>query len=285
MPPGSIVAWPELSGTVFARTICRVLRIQRSGYYAWKKKPKSKRTLVDELLLAGIKRFVDDSQGVYASPRAHRNSSMTPSTMPDCPFLKPLSASIADISQEKAEDIRQSFERLNDCLRSAIIDPTRTIRGSLIVNHEDDTRSHFSYLRPMTLDEIEQEKKPLSATPPTPYPDGIPNGYNNPVERPVQPTWRQLAEVIDCILTYRKYGSNGLRLFERKYPRMRGKHLFASGPGGSKSHFIKLIAATPDKEEWHLARLPTMGLHRADFVAYYRAQRGPVERTIDSLMF
>jgi len=76
---------------------------------------------------------------------------MTPSTMPDSQFFKPLSASIAVSSPEKAEDIRRMFEPLDDRLRSAITDPTRTTRGSLMVNHEDGTRSHFSYLRPMTL--------------------------------------------------------------------------------------------------------------------------------------
>ena len=49
----------------------RVLRIQRSGYYAWKKKPKSTRTLADESLLASIKRFFEDSQGIYGSPKVH----------------------------------------------------------------------------------------------------------------------------------------------------------------------------------------------------------------------
>ena len=207
--------------------------------------------------------------------------------MSDSQFFKLLSASIADSSPEKAEDIRRSFERLDVCLRSAITDPTRTTRGSLMVNHEDGTRSHFCYLRPMTLDEIEQEKNPLPPTPPPPiiYPDGIPDGYDNPFVRPMQPTWRQLAEIVDCILTYRKDGSDGLRPFERKHPRMCGEHSFASGPDGSEAHFVKLIAATPDEEEWHLTHLPTMGLHREDLVAYYRAQRGPVERTIDSLIF
>jgi hypothetical protein len=154
--PGVVVAWPELSGTAFARAICRVLQIQRSGYYAWKKKPKSKRTLADELLLASIKLSFDDSQGIYASPRVHCNSSMTPSTMPDSQFFKSLSASIADSSPEKTENILRMFERLDDRIRSAITDPTRTTRGSLMVNHQDGTRSHFCYRRPMTLDEIEQ---------------------------------------------------------------------------------------------------------------------------------
>lgn len=52
-------------------SMCRVLRVQRSGYYAWKKTPKSKRTLADESLLASIKRSFEDSQGIYGSPRIH----------------------------------------------------------------------------------------------------------------------------------------------------------------------------------------------------------------------
>ena len=51
--------------------MCRVLRIQRSGYYAWKAQPKSKLVLADESLLASIKRAFEDSQGIYCSPRAH----------------------------------------------------------------------------------------------------------------------------------------------------------------------------------------------------------------------
>jgi putative transposase len=52
-------------------SMCRVLNIQRSGYYAWKAKPKSKRTLADETLLTSIKQFFEDSQGIYGSPRIH----------------------------------------------------------------------------------------------------------------------------------------------------------------------------------------------------------------------
>lgn len=51
--------------------MCRVLRIQRSGYYAWKATPKSARTLADESLLADIRKSFEDSQGIYGSPRVH----------------------------------------------------------------------------------------------------------------------------------------------------------------------------------------------------------------------
>ena len=51
--------------------MCRVLRVQRSGYYAWKKKPKSKRALADESLLLKIRKSFQESQSIYGSPRVH----------------------------------------------------------------------------------------------------------------------------------------------------------------------------------------------------------------------
>jgi len=52
-------------------SMCRVLLVQRSGYYAWQAKPKSKRTLADETLLALIKQSFKQSQSIYGSPRVH----------------------------------------------------------------------------------------------------------------------------------------------------------------------------------------------------------------------
>ena len=52
-------------------SMCRVLRVYRSGYYAWKVQPQSKRTLADESVMASIKRSFEDSQGIYGSPRIH----------------------------------------------------------------------------------------------------------------------------------------------------------------------------------------------------------------------
>ena len=49
--------------------MCRVLHVQRSGYYAWKANPKSKRALADDVLLASF----DNSNGIYGSPRIHRD--------------------------------------------------------------------------------------------------------------------------------------------------------------------------------------------------------------------
>ena len=61
----------EHRGQFRLTSMCRVLRIQRSGYYAWKAAPKSVRTLADELLLVDIKKSFEDSQGIYGSPRVH----------------------------------------------------------------------------------------------------------------------------------------------------------------------------------------------------------------------
>lgn len=54
-------------------SMCRVLRVQRSGYYAWKVTPKSQRSLDDETLTVQIRQFFDDSEGIYGSPRIHRD--------------------------------------------------------------------------------------------------------------------------------------------------------------------------------------------------------------------
>ncbi len=54
-------------------SMCRILRVQRSGYYAWAHKPQSARAQADALLLDDIKQFFEASTGVYGSPRIHRD--------------------------------------------------------------------------------------------------------------------------------------------------------------------------------------------------------------------
>ena len=63
----------EHHGQFRLSSMCRVLRVQRSGYYAWKARPKSARTLADESLLESIKRSFENSHGIYGSPRVHRD--------------------------------------------------------------------------------------------------------------------------------------------------------------------------------------------------------------------
>ena len=63
----------EHKGQFRLSSMCRVLRVQRSGYYAWKANPKSKRALADDVLLARIRQSFDDSHGIYGSPRILRD--------------------------------------------------------------------------------------------------------------------------------------------------------------------------------------------------------------------
>jgi len=53
--------------------MCRALQVNRSGYYAWKAEPLSKRAIEDQQLLTEIKQFYDDSYGIYGSPRIHKD--------------------------------------------------------------------------------------------------------------------------------------------------------------------------------------------------------------------
>lgn len=54
-------------------TMCRVLDVSTSGYYAWRKRKPSKRALEDRELLEKIRHFHKKSQGTYGVPRIHRD--------------------------------------------------------------------------------------------------------------------------------------------------------------------------------------------------------------------
>lgn len=49
--------------------MCRLLRVSRSGYYAWRRRPESSRRATDRALMAAIRRVHEESKGVYGSPR------------------------------------------------------------------------------------------------------------------------------------------------------------------------------------------------------------------------
>jgi len=53
--------------------MCRVLRIHRSGFYAWLKEPFSEHAREDQRLLGAIKASYLASGGIYGSPRIHRD--------------------------------------------------------------------------------------------------------------------------------------------------------------------------------------------------------------------
>ena len=52
-----------------AETLCRVLSVAPSGYYAWLKRPVSLRAQEDARLLCLIRASVTASQGIYGAPR------------------------------------------------------------------------------------------------------------------------------------------------------------------------------------------------------------------------
>jgi len=49
--------------------MCRALEVSRSGYYAFKKRPKSRRRLENKKLLIEIRRVFVENQSLYGSPR------------------------------------------------------------------------------------------------------------------------------------------------------------------------------------------------------------------------
>ena len=53
------------------RTMCAVLEVSPSGYYAWRDRPESARRVADRGLAADIRRIHADTRAVYGSPRVH----------------------------------------------------------------------------------------------------------------------------------------------------------------------------------------------------------------------
>lgn len=53
------------------RTMCAVLEVSHSGYYAWRDRPDSARDVADRGLAAEICRIHADNRAVYGSPRVH----------------------------------------------------------------------------------------------------------------------------------------------------------------------------------------------------------------------
>ena len=51
--------------------LCRLLKVSRSGFYAWLSRPPSPRALADEVLTVQIRTAFDDNRRVYGAPRIH----------------------------------------------------------------------------------------------------------------------------------------------------------------------------------------------------------------------
>jgi putative transposase len=52
-------------------TVCRVLGVSASGYYAWQSRPLSARAQADCGLLEQIRAIHERSRGTYGAPRVH----------------------------------------------------------------------------------------------------------------------------------------------------------------------------------------------------------------------
>jgi transposase InsO family protein len=49
--------------------MCRILEVKRSGFYAWQRRPKSKRETENEMLLEKIKEIYEKKKRIYGYPR------------------------------------------------------------------------------------------------------------------------------------------------------------------------------------------------------------------------
>ena len=58
-------------GTHRVATVCRVLGVSASGYYAWQSRPLSARAQADRELLEQIRTIHERSRGTYGAPRIH----------------------------------------------------------------------------------------------------------------------------------------------------------------------------------------------------------------------
>jgi putative transposase len=67
--PGEVRIHPGAPHGTPALDHVRVLKVHRSGYYAWLREPLSPRAKINEALTLKIQEFYDQSMGIYGSPR------------------------------------------------------------------------------------------------------------------------------------------------------------------------------------------------------------------------
>ena len=51
--------------------LCKTMRVSRSGFYAWRRRPQSKRAQRDELLTRHIQLVYQQNRSIYGAPRIH----------------------------------------------------------------------------------------------------------------------------------------------------------------------------------------------------------------------
>lgn len=57
--------------TYSVSTLCRVMKVSKSGYYSWRSRPPSQRAKANAALTEKIRRIHRDSRGTYGAPRVH----------------------------------------------------------------------------------------------------------------------------------------------------------------------------------------------------------------------
>lgn len=62
----------EHQGQFAVRTMCRVLKVAESGYYAWRKRPVSHRQQEDQQLSQQIQEVFEHKRATYGSPRIQK---------------------------------------------------------------------------------------------------------------------------------------------------------------------------------------------------------------------
>ncbi|WP_143744341.1 IS3 family transposase, partial [Neomoorella thermoacetica] len=62
----------EHTGTFRVETMCRVLKVSRTGYYRWLKRPVSQRRSQDEIIKENILNIYNKSRKTYGSPRIQK---------------------------------------------------------------------------------------------------------------------------------------------------------------------------------------------------------------------
>ena len=50
-------------------TLCQIMQVGRSGYYAWRRRASSERQKENEMLLSRIRQFFERSKQTYGRPR------------------------------------------------------------------------------------------------------------------------------------------------------------------------------------------------------------------------
>ena len=143
--------------------MCRVLGVTKSGFYAWRKRPKPERVRRDAQLAATVAAVHQRSRRTYGSPRVHRE-------------LKARGVRVGKkrIERLMRENGLQSMSRKGDCwdnavaesffatLRAELVDherfPTREAAMRAIGDYIDNfynverRHSHLDYLNPIEFE-------------------------------------------------------------------------------------------------------------------------------------